>query len=611
MAQQQRYGGAKRGAACCAPILHLDLWPQTQRMAPPAEMSWPKSTRRRKNDTDNHSVVDGFEDEWRLLRHFRAACERGRTVKVGLDQRAGVDGEFGQREAESSAEHDRRTAVLVGEAVVPHRCRSVHGQDAPLPVHAAGAAHRGLVGPRDLAVALHARRVPAQAGAAQQGIVNEKGHIECPYHGWTFEGEGGQCMSIPQKPKSQPIQVKACGWAFPTAVKQGLLWVYAEPLPPDCSWYNTCTSIPSMRTIPSCEALDDPDFVAMDMFRDLPYDASILLENLLDSSHLHFVHHKTVSNKARASPMSFVMTDPLDQRRGFNATWELKSVDEPDTPSPAKPSGGSVDMFDMVDMAPEPEDAKPKQLPRYTQFRPPSYMHHIVQQEGLEAWTVGYAVPIRPGQARLIARFPFKFDAKLPKFLIKYYPAWLQHIGQHKVLEDDNILLHIQERALVAASQANPATGMRPNGIQPAPAPALSAWKSVYHTPTAADTIVGHYRRWLTSAGPAPWRQGTEMALGNEMSREQLLDRYHSHTKNCKACMGALTGIRRARFAFASLALALPTVVKLALVGGVGQGLGAGLLGGSLLAAGLWYWLGGFEVQLLRGSWPPPRNRKD
>ena len=30
-----------------------------------------------------------------------------------------------------------------------------------------------------------------------EGRINEKGQLECPYHGWSFDGEGS-CTSIPQ-----------------------------------------------------------------------------------------------------------------------------------------------------------------------------------------------------------------------------------------------------------------------------------------------------------------------------------------------------------------------------------------------------------------------------
>jgi len=48
--------------------------------------------------------------------------------------------------------------------------------------------------------------------------------------------------------------------------------------------------------------------------------------------------------------------------------------------------------------------------------------------------------PIRKGECRVFARFPFKFS-QLPSFFIKRTPRWYSHIGQNGVLEDDQLFL--------------------------------------------------------------------------------------------------------------------------------------------------------------------------
>ena len=60
-------------------------------------------------------------------------------------------------------------------------------------------------------------------------------------------------------------------------------------------------------------------------------------------------------------------------------------------------------------------------------------------------------MPIRRGKCRLFARFPFQFQSALPRLLIGLRPRWLQHIGNHKVLEDDQVFLHWQERVVERA----------------------------------------------------------------------------------------------------------------------------------------------------------------
>ena len=81
--------------------------------------------------------------------------------------------------------------------------------------------------------------------------------------------------------------------------------------------------------------------------------------------------------------------------------------------------------------------------------------------KGFETWTVAYATPTGPGRCRLMARFPFRFPApdkpkkglmallpsvNLPDLALRRLPDWMNHLGQLKVLDDDNIFLPLQER---------------------------------------------------------------------------------------------------------------------------------------------------------------------
>ena len=95
-------------------------------------------------------------------------------------------------------------------------------------------------------------------------------------------------------------------------------------------------------------------------------------------------------------------------------------------------------------------------------------MHHKIRTStsadaddfdaGFETWTVAYATPTGPGRCRLFARFPFRFPppkprkgvlgmlpaVNLPALLFSRVPDWVQHLGQLKVLDDDNIFLPLQ-----------------------------------------------------------------------------------------------------------------------------------------------------------------------
>ena len=145
---------------------------------------------------------------------------------------------------------------------------------------------------------------PHRLAPLSEGRVDESGQIECPYHGWKFN-EHGDCTKIPQLEESQsPEKVfKSCGGVSYAAVEaQGLVWLWGEPLKAGTA------PKPDASTIPTCEALDDDRFVWIDVSRDMPYSADMLLENVLDSSHVPFTHHQTISKRENAVSMPLRLT---------------------------------------------------------------------------------------------------------------------------------------------------------------------------------------------------------------------------------------------------------------------------------------------------------------
>ena len=59
-----------------------------------------------------------------------------------------------------------------------------------------------------------------------QGRLSADGQLECPYHGWRFNGEG-RCTAIPQAEEKQTIGQRSHCRAYATATGQGLLFVFS------------------------------------------------------------------------------------------------------------------------------------------------------------------------------------------------------------------------------------------------------------------------------------------------------------------------------------------------------------------------------------------------
>lgn len=387
---------------------------------------------------------------------------------------------------------------------------------------------------------------PHRLAPLSEGRVNEAGQLECPYHGWAFSGSGA-CEQIPQAASPAACQSsRACVESLPTTVAQGLLFVY--PGKPE-----NAPRVP-VPVIPALE--EEPEgWVMMNTFRDIPYDALTLLENVIDASHIPYTHHNTVSKRENAAPME--MSVVTADRQGFQGIW------------PEGPRKGKLGT-------------------QHTTFVAPGLMYHDLTAEQFgRTLTVVYATPIRKGECRVFARFPFKFQARLPKLFIRLSPRWYTHLNQNGVLEDDQIFLHIQERRLAAAGDRT--------------------YAQACYLPTQADRLVVALRQWISQFEADPFPGAP---LPPAQTPVQLLDRYQSHTQHCRSCRNALKRIDQIRrgSAIAFLVLwgsltlgAATTQLPLsAVIAGVGLSLGL---------AGLWAGLGQLRQRFYHGRQIPPRNQ--
>ena len=417
---------------------------------------------------------------------------------------------------------------------------------------------------------------PHRLAPLSEGRINDKGEIECGYHGWTFEGKSGKCTSIPQLGSEGPAvdtalnSPRACATPYYTKVAQGVLWCY----PTKIDGTKTVDDLPPLPLIPE---LDDPMCVYQDVFRDLPMDYSTLLENVMDVSHVPFTHHNSVGKRENATPVVLELTteDKKVSRNGFIGEWKE---------GPRKGKYGT----------------------QYTEFQAPALMRHTLRTDQFTTLTVVYAVPIAPGKCRLIARFPFIFKAALPRKLFGLFPKWYTHTNQNAILEDDQIFLHKQERLIeISRTVKN------------------EKYAKACYMPSSADVYVNAFRNWIVdvaNGGPS-WPEGMSTKLPpQEETREALLDRYHAHTKNCKSCAQALAKIvifRKFLRVFSLVALAVTTAFvaacissSTAWVSASASGLKPAYLCGvlSALAAILREKLGQLEKKMRVGPYPPPRR---
>lgn len=129
--------------------------------------------------------------------------------------------------------------------------------------------------------AVSARCAHRSADMAAGKVVD--GMLECPFHGWRFDGSG-QCRFIPSQPRDAKIPPQARVGAFELREQQNVLWIWvgdrSQPLP-DPPYY---------------EKLDHGPRRAHTYARARCWKGSYLhtIENLLDVSHIPIAHEAIV-----------------------------------------------------------------------------------------------------------------------------------------------------------------------------------------------------------------------------------------------------------------------------------------------------------------------------
>lgn len=116
------------------------------------------------------------------------------------------------------------------------------------------------------------RRTPLSAGK----VVADG--LQCGYHGWTY-GADGACVRIPSLGPGVPPSERFCVQTYPTVVRYGMVWLW---------WGDPGQADPTL--IPDVPFLHPDQPAAFE--GTFMYDTSsdLLVENLIDLTHLDFVH---------------------------------------------------------------------------------------------------------------------------------------------------------------------------------------------------------------------------------------------------------------------------------------------------------------------------------
>lgn len=347
---------------------------------------------------------------------------------------------------------------------------------------------------------------PHRLAPLSEGRINEQGHLQCSYHGWSFAPSTGACTLIPQAPEGvfeTKDPKRSCATAYLVKEQQGLLWVYMDP----SAVGKEPTAAMSPPFVP---VLSDPEFCYDMGMSDLSYSYEALIENLLDPAHVPFAHHSIQGNRSSAKPLEFRVRKI--EKEGFMGQRGETQIHNFVAPC-----------LSLMDFQLPPAPAA-KGHPWAVKVRQ-WIMSKIFGTEGSKRQisTAFFCVPTVPGKSRVFFAFPRNFA----KTVFYLSPRWWNHLVHMKVLDSDMYLLHLMERRLEDRG-------------------GMANIEKLYYTPTKSDAFVVAYRSWLKKFGGSVPDYGPKAfdRLPPSRPKTESLDRSTQHVAQCTICSGALRNLR-------------------------------------------------------------------
>lgn len=131
-------------------------------------------------------------------------------------------------------------------------------------------------------------RCPHRLAPLHMGRLCEDGRIQCGYHGLKFDARG-QCVENPHGGGRIPPQAKVR--SYPLVEKHSLIWIWMGEKAPDASL------IPDFHVLDTDSPLpvSKRDCIKMDV------GIELIINNLLDLSHVAFLHNGILGNAQTAS----------------------------------------------------------------------------------------------------------------------------------------------------------------------------------------------------------------------------------------------------------------------------------------------------------------------
>ena len=291
-------------------------------------------------------------------------------------------------------------------------------------------------------------------------------------------------------------------------------------------WMGTDKSKADTTKIPRFDQFDDPNNRHFSSTHALPYDHSILLENLMDPAHIPISHDRTdfSSKRENAEALKFEITERTSM--GFAGRW-----------GPYSKEG----------------------FPSFTRFQAPCVLSgetKTIAKDGSErrGTSILLCRPSGQGKSMLIVRFGFVAVGAKTKNASRI-PEWVIHQVSNKVLEQDMGFLASQNEVLMR--EKVPTSRLYLN-LRTSDVFVMEYRKWLDKVGHGMPYYFGHKTLWLPSTDPIveaapaglvasiassqPMKGATTMGAGLPFSSDPT-NRYFRHVVHCAMCRKALKNL--------------------------------------------------------------------
>lgn len=171
------------------------------------------------------------------------------------------------------------------------------------------------------------RHLPLHLGA----VVGE--NIRCGYHGTQFDG-AGRCVAVPSQKLIPP---KSSVRSYPIVERHSLIWLWTGD--PDKA---------EAASIPDFSKLSSPDFAAVGTTNHVKASHELVIDNLMDLSHVGFVHTSTIGNTDMGANGRIKV---VNTESGVRVTrWVIDCAPPPTYVKTGRlPPGVNIDRWQIID----------------------------------------------------------------------------------------------------------------------------------------------------------------------------------------------------------------------------------------------------------------------